>query len=165
MNSMKTVAAFLERRYEEQYEEVMPEMKMHKLLYLAQRESYILHNQPLFSEEFHAWRFGPVLYEVRAMYANHTVQTPSSDMTDLDPDTVSLLENVFTEYAGKDCWSLARLTRAGFAWKQAREGVNEFANSETVVKKNDLRKEAVGEKLKRKQISYSNSLKKVKKAA
>ena len=43
-------------------------MKLHKLLYLSQREALAVTGQPLFQEEFEGWKYGPVCREVRAYY-------------------------------------------------------------------------------------------------
>lgn len=47
---------------------VIDEMKLHKLLYLTQRESLAITGQPLFEEEFEGWKYAPVCREVRSCY-------------------------------------------------------------------------------------------------
>lgn len=44
------------------------EMKLHKLLYLSQRESIAITNEPMFKENFEGWKYGPVCREVRNSY-------------------------------------------------------------------------------------------------
>ena len=46
----------------------MDQMRMHKMMYLVQRESLMYYNEPLFASEFQGWKFGPVLVEVRSEY-------------------------------------------------------------------------------------------------
>ncbi len=43
-------------------------MKLHKLLYFAQRESLAITNEPLFEENFEGWKYGSVSREVRTHY-------------------------------------------------------------------------------------------------
>ena len=43
-------------------------MKLHKLLYFTQRESIIQTDEPIFQEEFEAWKYGPVMTGIRRMY-------------------------------------------------------------------------------------------------
>jgi uncharacterized phage-associated protein len=65
---MKTAASYLCGRYEETYGQKIDEMKLHKLMYFAQRESLIRTGEPLFDAEFQGWRFGPVLPALREVY-------------------------------------------------------------------------------------------------
>ena len=68
MHDMKTAASYLCGRYEETYGQKIDEMKLHKLMYFAQRESLIRTGEPLFDAEFQGWRFGPVLPALREVY-------------------------------------------------------------------------------------------------
>lgn len=43
-------------------------MKLHKLLYLTQRESLAVTGEPMFTEKFEGWKYGPVCREVRNCY-------------------------------------------------------------------------------------------------
>lgn len=50
MNDVINIAAYIAKRYLAEYKEEIDEMKLHKLLYFAQREAFILLDQPLFKE-------------------------------------------------------------------------------------------------------------------
>ena len=56
MIDVKTAAKYLIRRYEQESGSVMDEMKLHKLLYFTQRESFILLGKPMFLEKFVEWK-------------------------------------------------------------------------------------------------------------
>ena len=66
------VASYISRRYEREYGSQIDEMKLHKLLYFAQRESIIQLDQPLFADSFQAWKYGPVLVQIRISTVNHS---------------------------------------------------------------------------------------------
>ena len=51
MTDSLVFAKELYTEYEKKYGHKMDEMKMHKLMYLTQRESLMLHNTPAFSED------------------------------------------------------------------------------------------------------------------
>ena len=53
MENLMSVASYVFNRYQETMGEKIDEMKLHKLLYFAQRESIIQRNEPLFSEDFY----------------------------------------------------------------------------------------------------------------
>ena len=53
------------------------EMKLHKLLYLSQRESIAITNEPMFKENFEGWKYGPVCREVRNSYTDDGIPLKS----------------------------------------------------------------------------------------
>ena len=60
---------------------LLDEMKLHKLLYLAQRESLAIFGRPLFYESFEGWKFGPVSPDVRKVYSNGGIQAITNDVS------------------------------------------------------------------------------------
>ena len=61
MEDVLNVAAYISQRYFLEYNEQMDEMKLHKLMYLIQREAIIQTGEPLFNATFYGWTYGPVL--------------------------------------------------------------------------------------------------------
>ena len=57
----------------------MDEMKMHKLMYFAQRDSLMLSGEVLFQEDFFGWKYGPILKSVRTQYME---EQPFQDVKD-----------------------------------------------------------------------------------
>lgn len=69
MYQILDVAAYIVSRYSVENNGCMiDEMKLHKLLYFAQKESYIQTDKPLFNEKFEGWKYGPVSTDVRDAY-------------------------------------------------------------------------------------------------
>lgn len=62
------VAQYIYEEYKKMSGSVIDEMKLHKFLYLTQRESLAITGQPLFEEAFEGWKYGPVCREVRSCY-------------------------------------------------------------------------------------------------
>ena len=139
MKDLKTIASYICCRYFREYGEKIDEMKLHKLMYFAQRESLIQTDTPLFSGEFQGWRFGPVLPELRVMYQKDDF----ADVTDeaLGTDK-SILDVVFSEYAGKDSFSLSRLTHGELSWTRSRKVIPPAANSFNTMPLDDIRLDA-----------------------
>lgn len=54
--------------YKRQSGKVIDEMKLHKLLYLSQRESLAIINEPMFPETFEGLECGPVSKKVHELY-------------------------------------------------------------------------------------------------
>ena len=62
------VAQCIFTEYQKISGKVIDEMKLHKLLYLSQRESLAITQKPMFADEFEGWKYGPVCREVRNCY-------------------------------------------------------------------------------------------------
>ena len=139
MKSILTVASYIASRYEKEYGEPVEEMKLHKLLYLAQRECMIQRNQPLFPEEFEGWRFGPIAPMIREAYRDQSF--PSVAEADM-AEYRNVLDYVFENFAAMDSFALARLTQGEICWKKSRKGIAPSANSSVTIPTEDIRLDA-----------------------
>lgn len=137
MKDVKTVAAYICSRYEAEHGERIDEMKLHKLLYFAQRENLIEKDEPLFEGDFYGWRFGPVLTAIRDTYKNDAFEKD----VDLGEDR-KIVDTVIDEYADKDSWSLSRLTHGEISWKRSRRGVAPSESSSNLMPLEDIRDDA-----------------------
>ena len=140
MNDMMTVAAYICSRYQREFDEKIDEMKLHKLMYFAQRESLIRTGEPLFEGDFYGWRFGPVLKELRTPYKEESFP---SDVTDeMMGEDKATLDEVFKAYAPKDAWSLSRLSHGEICWKRSRKGIAPSESSDNMIPLDDIRLDA-----------------------
>jgi len=127
-------------------------MKLHKLLYFTQRECIVQTGQPLFPEEFLAWKYGPVIIEIRDVYKNDTLnEVPAHDTIALYAD---VLDVVFKKYARKDSWSLARLSHGELSWENGRKGLSPTENGLQKMNLADIRKDAERIKQRRSILSH-----------
>ena len=139
MHDMKTAASYLCGRYEEAYGQKIDEMKLHKLMYFAQRESLIRTGEPLFDAEFQGWRFGPVLPALREVYKANDF-TPLVEL-ELGEDQAAL-DAVFDEYAESDSWNLSLLSHGEICWKRSRKGIAPHESSSNPIPLEDIRADA-----------------------
>lgn len=116
MVSVNTAASYIYEKYKSEFGTTIDKMKVHKLLYFAQRESIIQTGNPLFDATFRRWKYGPILKEIRESYKNSSFVpvTFSSDIDEMEP----IVDTVFEQYAEKDSWSLSRLTHGEYSWKK-----------------------------------------------
>lgn len=134
------VASYIADRYLKDFGERIGEMKLHKLLYFTQRESLIRKGEPMFVEEFLAWRYGPVMVQIRSAYANNMLNDlPSEEFVE---DNKEVFDFVFLNYAPKGAWSLSYLTHAEVSWKNARKDLLPEQNGNEPLKIEDIRKDA-----------------------
>lgn len=139
MHDMKTAASYLCGRYEEAYGQKIDEMKLHKLMYFAQRESLIRTGEPLFDAEFQGWRFGPVLPALREVYKANDF-APLEEL-ELGADQAAL-DAVFDEYAESDSWNLSLLSHGEICWKRSRKGIAPHESSSNPIPLEDIRADA-----------------------
>lgn len=138
MENMRNVAGYIATRYKEEYKTDIDEMKLHKLMYFAQRESYVLFDQPLFEGVFYGWKYGPILKEVRRFFKENTLTFNGS----LSQECRQIMDRIFERYAGKSSWSLSRLTHGELSWRNSRIDVKDEVNSDNPISNEDIIKDA-----------------------
>lgn len=151
MENLMNVASYICNRYYDEFGTKIDEMKLHKLLYFAQRESFIQKGEPLFDAVFYGWKYGPILKEIRTAYKENAFY--SSVPEDVIERIRDIMDKVFYEYAAKDSWSLSRLTHGELAWKNSRIGVLEGENSDVPMKVEDIITDANRIRERRKMLS------------
>lgn len=150
MEKILNVAAYIAQRYFSEYNEQIDEMKLHELMYFAQRESLIQTGEPLFDATFYGWKYGPILKEIRSAYKDGTFG--SIEFSNFTKDCSSILNKVFEKYAGKESWSLSRLTHGELSWKNSRIGISEEENSDNPMNFDDIRHDAERIKTRREKL-------------
>jgi len=134
------VASYVFYRYKKEYGKKIDEMKLHKLLYFAQRESLIQKDTPMFDATFYGWKFGPVLKEIRGAYKENSFS--ENLRSDVVNEIELIMDKIFREYADKGSWSLSRLTHGEISWQNSRIGIPEDANGDKPMDIQDIRLDA-----------------------
>lgn len=123
MYSAEDVAEYLIWRANEDadFGENISNLKLQKLLYYAQGFHLVLAGGPLFSEPIKAWKHGPVVECVYHKYKHHgasAIPTPADyDPGRIDPETQSLIEDVYGVYGQYSAWGLRNLTHQEPPWQ------------------------------------------------
>lgn len=145
MESVLSVASYIYHRYERAFHEHISEMKLHKLLYFVQRESLIQLGEPMFADDFQAWRYGPVMPNVR--YVDF------DEVDELSKETVlhyqSVFDYVFEHYAPLHPYVLSDITHTQLSWLNARKGLDWCSASQNPMSLDDIRLDADRAKLRR----------------
>ena len=134
------IASYISERYLKEYGERIDEMKLHKLLYLTQLECLIETGEPMFEASFHAWRYGPVLPEIRQLYKQDALKGTLS--IDDEAKYAEVLDYVFSEFAHKRAFVLSNITHGNYSWRHAREGYGKYEDSDVPMLMKDIRKDA-----------------------
>lgn len=142
MDSILEIARYICQQYKKISGETLDEMKLHKLLYFAQRESFAVLGKPLFIENMEAWIYGPVSPEVRANY-----ETLKKDKT---PSRISrmgkkIVNRVLKKYAAIASWKLSQLSHEEISWRNARGKLNGSERGDTPLNLEDIKIDAAKE--------------------
>ena len=147
MNNVVNIASYIADRYQKEFGLPIDEMKLHKLLYFTQREAIIQTDNPLFETSFYAWKYGPVIKEIRELYrCNLLNDIPSVEWIE---QYKPIFDKVFSQYAIKDSWSLSRLSHGEYSWINARKGLGSNECGNVMMKTEDIREDAKRIKLRR----------------
>ena len=148
MEQVMAVAAVLYQKYQQRNSKgYMDEMKMHKLMYFVQRESYIKNNAPMFEEDFYGWKYGPVLKSIRSAYMEKI--DFSKQNVKLCPENETLVMDVLHKYGMLKSWKLSALTHREKSWLYSRKGLDNGENGDVMILKEHILLDAQNEKLNR----------------
>ena len=140
MMGILQVASYIYKRYMDDFGVRIDEMKLHKLLYFTQRECLIQKGEPMFEAHFEAWKYGPVMVQIRQYYKNDSFPElmDKEQVVQYEP----VFDMVFKTYAPQKSWSLSTLTHGEYSWKKSREGIPENINSDKPINVEDIRIDA-----------------------
>ena len=142
MEDVLNVAAYLAQRYSLECGQQIDESKLHKLMYFTQKECFIQTGMFLFDATFYGWKYGPVLKEIL------DTTLISIEPKDFISNCFPILNKVFESYAGKESWSLSRLTQGELSWKNSRL----LENADNLMSLEDIRKDAKRIKFRREML-------------
>lgn len=139
MEKILDVAQFIFDEYKKMSGTIIDEMKLHKLLYLSQRECLAILNQPLFEEIFEGWKYGPVSRAVRSEYTSDGM---ACDFSPISNESAYIVKNILSQYGFIESWKLSDLTHKEFSWQNSRKGIPDNINGNKAIKLDDIRKDA-----------------------
>lgn len=133
------MAQYLFTAYKRISGEGIDEMKLHKLLYFAQRENLAITNEPLFDGEFEGWRYGPVCREIRGSITPDGILDADSDIAE---ESKYIVNNIIAQYGPLASWKLSELSHKEISWRNARTGLADGAIGNVKLKLDDIRTDA-----------------------
>mgnify|MGYP001132163261 CR=1 FL=1 len=140
MERIIDVAQFIFEEYRKRTGCTINEMKLHKLLYFAQRESYAIMNEPLFEEKFEGWKYGPVCTVVRAKFSE--ADGIVSNTQPVSDESAYILNNIIEQYGSYESWALSKLTHKEISWQNSRKGLKDGENGDREMLLSDIAEDA-----------------------
>ena len=139
MEKIINVAQYIFNEYKRVTEEIIDEMKLQKLLYFSQRETFAILNQPLFNEVFEGWKYGPVSREVRTVFTEDGINAQTED---IKSESKYIINNIIQEYGALASWKLSALTHKETSWLNSRKGLKKEENGNVKIKMEDIKEDA-----------------------
>jgi gp27 len=139
MEKIINVAQYIFNEYKRVTEEIIDEMKLQKLLYFSQRETFAILNQPLFNEVFEGWKYGPVSREVRTVFTEDGINAQTED---IKSESKYIINNIIQEYGALASWKLSALTHKETSWLNSRKGLKKEENGNVEIKMEDIKEDA-----------------------
>ena len=139
MEKIINVAQYIFNEYKRVTEEIIDEMKLQKLLYFSQRETFAILNQPLFNEVFEGWKYGPVSREVRTVFTEDGINAQTED---IKSESKYIINNIIQEYGALASWKLSALTHKETSWLNSRKGLKKEENGNVKIKMEDIIEDA-----------------------
>ena len=125
------VANFFVNLYRNSGNNDITNLKLNKLVYIAQGCYLARYGKPLFAEEIEAWKYGPVIPSVYAafrIYGNNVIQSEKGtyDKNIFTTDDIDFLLDIDAEYGIYSAGTLVDIThKPGSPWAQYhRPGMN-----------------------------------------
>lgn len=139
MEKILNVAQYLMVEYKKMSGEIIDQMKLHKLLYFAQRESFAVTGRPLFDGELQGWKYGPVAPEVRAYFTDEGIAFPTEEPS---IEAAYILKNVLLEYGPIASWKLSEISHKEISWLNTRIGLGQEDMGNRPLALEDIQKDA-----------------------
>lgn len=140
MERIIDVANYIFEEYKNMSGEVIDEMKLHKLLYFAQRESLAITGKPLFNERFQGWQYGPVSPVVRSSYTESGIK--AKELHDVSAESIYIVNHVIAQYGSFESWKLSQLSHNEVSWLNSRKGLGPDEAGNHILRISDIRKDA-----------------------
>lgn len=144
MSTAKELAQYLVYSYEARSGSKFQdsELKLQKMMYFAQRESLAFTNEPLFSDSFEGWKYGPVLPSLRYFFDGDYEPFDPKDESKLSDKEIYIIDNVIAEYGRLEPWALAEITHNESCWLKSREGLDEDDMGLSQIPVEDIKEDA-----------------------
>lgn len=147
MEDVIKIASYICQRYEYQFGARIDEMKLHKLLYFTQRESFIQLDEPIFPQKFHARRYGPVMLDIHEKYQKDELHESLSPIALKKYQGV--LDHVFDVYAPKNVMSLVSISKGQYSFEKVAKPYGWMERFDEEMQTEDIRKDAEKFKIRR----------------
>ena len=136
MPAATQVAEWIVRHSAEDLAVPVDPMSLEKMVYYAQCFYLALKREPLFMDEIHAWRFGPVVRSVYDRYSafdSNPIVLEEGDWPSLDEKIEDYLVQIVSFFGRYTALKLSDATHSEEPWIIARHGLSRPQNSDVLM--------------------------------
>lgn len=133
------IAAYIIQKYKDITGEKIDEMKLHKLLYLTQREAYAILGKPVIADPFEGWQHGPVCVCVREAFFDGELFVKTNEISQ---EIQYIVDNVLYEYGQYASWKLREISHQDSSWINSRKGLKENDPGHVLLSNEDIKNDA-----------------------
>ena len=133
MEKIVDIAKYLSKKYFSEKGELIDEMKLHKITFFIQKESFSRYGEPMFEEDFEGWKLGPVCRAIRKDFEK--IQK-FKDKVFLEKENIEIVDFIFEKYKDMNSYELSHLTHLEYSWIKSRIGNGE--NGNVIISKEDI---------------------------
>lgn len=109
-------------------------LKLQKILYLAQAYFIAKIGKPLFADSIEAWEFGPVVPNVYHKFKNHGSNPIilEEDKSKVATEDKEVLNKIWEAFGGYSAGRLVDITHAHTPWKEAYNSLNKEISNKAI---------------------------------
>lgn len=135
MEKIVDIAKYLSKKYFSEKDELIDEMKLHKMAFFIQKESFSIYDKEMFEEDFEGWKLGPVCIVIRKYFKE--IQKFNGKIF-LEEKNKQIVDFIFEKYKDMDSYKLSHLTHLEYSWIKSRIGIENGQNGNVIIPKNDI---------------------------
>ena len=125
---------------EEEDADLISNLKLQKLLYLAQGYSYAFYDRPLFKDDLEGWVHGPVVRNVYDIFKNYQYNSIDTnfEVEELDDEAKDIINYVIKNFGKYDAKYLEKISHEQEPWILSRRGLDPDERSDKTISKESI---------------------------
>lgn len=135
MEKVVDIAKYLSKEYSSEKKEYIDEMKLHKMAFFIQKESFSKYGEAMFEEDFEGWKLGPVCREIRKNFEE--IKRFKGEIF-LEKEDKETIDDIFKKYKDMDSYRLSYVTHLQYSWIKSRIGIENGQNGNVIIPKEDI---------------------------
>lgn len=140
MEKIIDVAKYIAKKYRIEKGTAIDEMKLHKITFFIQKESFLRLGKEMFNEDFQGWKLGPVCVEIRR---NFSSIVEFNEEVYFEDENREIIEFIYNKYKDMNSYKLSHLSHLEYSWIKSRIGIQAGENGNITISKQDIYEDAL----------------------
>lgn len=140
MEKIIDVAKYISKKYRIEKGYPIDQMKLHKITFFIQKESFSRRQKPMFNEDFQGWKLGPVCIEIRR---NFLLIEEFDGEVHLKDENREIVDFIYDKYKDVNSYKLSQLSHLEYSWIKSRIGIQDGENGNVTISKHDIYEDAL----------------------